>query len=173
MKSYLFFILVAITVGAGVILLPATRMVAAQEQLVQRNEELVKSFVENVFNKHAVDSIDKYYSIDLIQHNPMAEQGREGFVKFFKPFFSAFPDSHTRIEHIIGQDDLVLVFLNWTGTQKGEFQGFPPTNKSVNMRSADLFRIANNDTIVEHWDVVDSLNLLSQVGAITFNQPPK
>ena len=62
----------------------------------------------------------------------------------------------------------VLVFLNWTGTQKGEFQGMPPTNKPVNMRSADFYRIQNG-LIVGHWDVVDSLDLLKQTGAITFN----
>jgi predicted SnoaL-like aldol condensation-catalyzing enzyme len=44
----------------------------------------------------------------------------------------------------------------------------PPTNKPVNMRSADLYRIQNG-LIVEHWDVVDSLDLLKQTGAITFN----
>ena len=92
---------------------------------VQQNEQLIKSFVE-VFNKHDVTAVDQYYSVDLIQHNPMAAQVREGFKQFFKPFFSAFPDSHTTIEHIVGQDNLVLVFLNWAGTQKGEFQGFVP-----------------------------------------------
>jgi predicted SnoaL-like aldol condensation-catalyzing enzyme len=38
------------------------------------------------------------------------------------------------------------------------------------MRTADLFRIDNNDTIVEHWSVVDSLYLLKQLGAFTPNQ---
>jgi predicted ester cyclase len=62
----------------------------------------------------------------------------------------------------------VVVFLNGIGTYKGEFQGRPPTNKQVNIRSADLYRI-ENEKIVGHWDVVDQLNLLQQMGA-TFPQ---
>jgi predicted SnoaL-like aldol condensation-catalyzing enzyme len=37
------------------------------------------------------------------------------------------------------------------------------------MKTADLFRIEGEMT-VEHWDVVDSLNLLTQTGGISFNQ---
>jgi predicted ester cyclase len=77
--------------------------------------------------------------------------------------FKAFPDLQTKIEHIVAENDLVLVFLNFTGTHKGEFRGMPPTSKKVNIRSADLYRI-ENEKIVEHWDVVDQLNLLQQTG---------
>jgi predicted SnoaL-like aldol condensation-catalyzing enzyme len=112
-------------------------------------------------------ALDKYYAPNIIQHNPMAGQGRQGFKQFFIPFFSAFPDVHATIEHILAENSVVLVFLNWTGTHKG----IPATNKPINMRTADLFRIDDtNSIIVEHWDVVDSLNLLNQVGALTFNQ---
>jgi predicted SnoaL-like aldol condensation-catalyzing enzyme len=41
-----------------------------------------------------------------------------------------------------------------------------PANKPVTIRSADLYRI-ENDKIVEHWDVVDQLDLLKQTGAIS------
>lgn len=135
------------------------------------NKLLIKSFVQEVFNKHNLTALDKYYAPNIIQHNPMAGQGRQGFKQFFIPFFSAFPDVHATIEHILAENSVVLVFLNWTGTHKGQFQGIPATNKPINMRTADLFRIDDtNGTIVEHWDVVDSLNLLNQVGALTFNQ---
>jgi len=46
--------------------------------------------------------------------------------------------------------------------------GAPPTNKMIVMKTADLFRI-EGEMIVEHWDVVDSLNLLTQTGGINFN----
>jgi predicted ester cyclase len=72
---------------------------------------------------------------------------------------------HTTIEHIVTEKNLVMVFLNGSGTHKGEFYGTPPTNKSVNVRSADLYKIENN-LITGHWDVVDQLNLLKQTGAL-------
>ena len=81
--------------------------------------------------------------------------------------FSGFPDIHVNIEHILAENNFVLVFLNFTGTHRREFEGMTPTNKIVKIRSADLYRI-ENDKIVEHWDVVDRLDLLKQTGAITF-----
>jgi predicted ester cyclase len=116
---------------------------------------LVKSFIEEVFNNHDLSDIEKY----------LAGEGKEGFKQFLSEFFTAFPDSNTNIEHIIAENDLVVVFLNGTGTHKGQFQGRTPTNKQVNIRSADLYRI-ENEKIVGHWDVVDQLkNLLQQTGA--------
>jgi predicted ester cyclase len=58
-------------------------------------------------------------------------------------------------------------FLNFTSMHKGQFEGMPTTNRSVKIRSADLYRIENGK-IVEHWDVVDRLDLFKQTGAITF-----
>ena len=75
---------------------------------------------------------------------------------------------NVNIEHILAENNYVLVFLNFTGTHRGQFEGLPATNKSGENRSADLYRI-EKDKIVEHWDVVDRLDLLKQIGAITFN----
>ena len=58
-----------------------------------------------------------------------------------------------------------MVFLNFTGTHKGEFQRRPPTNKKISIRSADLYMVENKK-IADHWDVVDQLNLMQQIGAI-------
>jgi predicted ester cyclase len=70
---------------------------------------------------------------------------------------------------MIAEVNLVMGFLNTTATQTGEYLGALPTNKMVVMRTAELFRIECG-MIVEHWDVVDSLDLLTQTGGISFNQ---
>jgi predicted ester cyclase len=122
------------------------------------NKALVKLFVEEVFNNHDISAIEKYFP----NENPPL--GSEGFKQSLSAQFKAFPDIQAKIEHIVAENDLVVVFLNFTGTHKGEFQGVPPRNKPVNIRSADLYRIENK-RIAEHWDVVDQLNLLQQTGA--------
>ncbi|HEX2471660.1 MAG TPA: ester cyclase [Nitrososphaera sp.] len=101
-----------------------------------------------------MSAVDKYYAQDLIQPNPQVRDGSEGFKQFFGPFFEGFPDSHTTIEHMIAEDNLVMAFLNNTATQTGEYLGAPPTNKTIVMITADLFRIEDGMMIVEHRDVV-------------------
>jgi len=123
----------------------------------KRNKALVESFIEEIFNKHNLSAIENYL-------NDAAGKEKEGFKQFLSAFFKAFPDWHANLEQIVAEGNLVVIFLNGSGTHKGEFQGMPPTYKPINIRSADLYRIENG-IIVEHRDVVDQLNLLQQTGA--------
>lgn len=127
---------------------------------MRENKELIKSFIDEVFNKHDLTAIDKYLVANLTDGSGKTP---ESFKKSLTALFSGFPDLHVNIEHIV-----VLVFLNFTGTHRAQYEGLLATNKLVNIRSADLYRI-ENDKIVEHWDVVDRLDLLKEIGAITFN----
>jgi len=123
----------------------------------KRNKILVESFIEEIFNKHNLSVIENYLT-------PQAGKGNEGFKQFLSAFFNAFPDWHANLEQIVAENNLVVIFLNGSGTHQGEFQGMPPTHKPVKIRSADLYRIENG-IIVEHRDVVDQINLLQQTGA--------
>lgn len=53
---------------------------------------------------------------------------------------------------------------SFTGRQEGDFMGIAPTGKAVRIDVIDIVRIANRQ-IVEHWNVVDQLGLLRQLGA--------
>ena len=135
--------------------------------LEEKNKELIKSFIDEVFNNHDVVAIDNYLAANLTDG---AGKTPESFKKSLASLFSGFPDIHVNIEHILAENDLVVIFLNFTGTHKGQFEGMPPTNKPVKIRSADLYRIGNCK-IVEHWDVTDQLDLLKQTNMISLNQP--
>jgi predicted ester cyclase len=135
--------------------------------LEEKNKDLIKSFVEEVFNKQNLAAIDKYHAANLTNGSGKTS---ESFKKSLTTLFSGFPDLHVNIEHLLAENNLVLVFLNFTGTHKGQFEGMSPTNNPVKIRSANLYRIERGK-IVEHWDVVDQLDLLKQTNMISFNQP--
>ena len=125
-----------------------------EESLEERNKTLIRSFIEEIFNKHNLSSIEKYAGKDFIESSLQAEKGGESRKQFLTNLFNAFPDWRTTIEHIVAEKNNVVVFLNGSGTHKGKFYGVKPTKKHVNMRSAELYRIENG-IIAGHWYVVD------------------
>jgi predicted ester cyclase len=137
-----------------------------QHTVLEKNKKLIESFVEEVFSQRNLAAIDKYLATNLADASGKTPESLE---KTLISLFLGFPDLHVNIEHMLAEDNRVLVFLNFDGTHQGEYEGMAPTNKPVKIRSADLYRIENNK-IIEHWDVVDRLDLLKQIGAITFNK---
>ncbi len=51
------------------------------------------------------------------------------------------------------------------GTHRGPFMGIPPTGKTVRIDLIDIVRVEDG-RIAEHWNVVDQLGLMRQLGAI-------
>jgi predicted SnoaL-like aldol condensation-catalyzing enzyme len=114
---------------------------------LEKNKQLVHNFIEDTLNRHDIATADKYLaSQNPIRHNQQV-MGTEGFKEHRRTFFEQFPDSHTTIDHVVAEGDKVFVMLTTTGTNK-------QTGKRITIKSADLYRI-ENDTIAEHWDVVD------------------
>jgi hypothetical protein len=49
--------------------------------------------------------------------------------------------------------------------------GVPPSGNQISFKTADMYRISNGQ-LVEHWDVIEILDMLIAMGAVTFSQPP-
>ena len=74
------------------------------------------------------------------------------FKQFLSGFFQRFQDSHTTIDHILAEDDKVLVMMTGTATDN-------QTGRRITIKVADLYRIENG-VIAEHWDIVDRSEIL-------------
>ena len=114
-----------------------------ETSLEEKNKNIIRSFIEEILNEHNLSYIEKYFGNESVEGSPQAGKGGEGFRQFLTDFFKAFPDMHTTIEHIVAENNLVVVFFNGSGTHKREFHGISPTNKKVNIRSSDLYKIEN------------------------------
>ncbi len=69
------------------------------------------------------------------------------------------------MEDIFSEGDMVAARISFHGTQRGEFQGIPPTNKEVAFLSIEIDRMVGGK-VQEHWFELDQLGLMRQLGAI-------
>lgn len=78
---------------------------------------------------------------------------------------AAFPDLHVTVEDMVAEGDKVVARVTMSGTHKGEFMGIAPTGKQITVGIIEILRIAGGK-VVEHWNVVDSLGMMQQLGAV-------
>jgi|SRR5918996_3794373 predicted SnoaL-like aldol condensation-catalyzing enzyme len=89
--------------------------------LEEGNKTLIRSFTDEIFNEHNLSSIEEYFGIESVEGSPQAGKSGEGFKQFLSEFFKAFPDWHVNIEHIVAENNLVVVFLNCMTGRLGRF----------------------------------------------------
>lgn len=131
----------------------------------ENHKAVVRRLFEEVM-KGNLAVADELIAEDYVQHSIFGiPNGRESFKQFFLAFAAAVPDAQFVVEDVIAEGDKVVTRLTVTGTQTGTLQGIPPTGKKFTMKGIDIFRLVDG-RIVEHWDAVDQLGMLQQLGAI-------
>jgi predicted ester cyclase len=136
----------------------------------EENKANARRFVEEAINRGNVAVADEQAAPNFVDHSlpPGAPPTVEGIKAFLMQFRAAFPDLHYTIEDQIAEGDRVVQRLTGTGTMKGDFMGMPAANKSAKWSEIHITRWAN-DKAVEHWGVVDQMDMLAQLG---FAQAP-
>jgi predicted ester cyclase len=69
------------------------------------------------------------------------------------------------MDQVLAEGDLVAARQTWAGTHDGDFMGVAPTGRHVEFTSTAVLRVEHG-LIAEAWDQVDSLGLLTQLGAL-------
>jgi steroid delta-isomerase-like uncharacterized protein len=131
------------------------------------NKDVVRTFVEQFQAGHDWAVFDRIIDPDVVDHNAMPDTppGREGVRALFEGFFAAFPDFRAEIHDQVGEGDKVVTYKTFSATHQGDFMGIPPTGAEVAFDVIDIVRVRDG-RIVEHWNVVDQLALLRQLGAV-------
>ena len=134
----------------------------------EQNKALARQLVEDVLNKGNMSRADEIIAANFVEHEelpPGMPSGREAPKMMFTMLRSAFPDFKATIEHLIAEGDEVVLHMTWSGTQKGEFMGIPPTGKQVTVTAITLERVVGGK-IVEHWIEFDALGMMQQLGVV-------
>jgi steroid delta-isomerase-like uncharacterized protein len=133
----------------------------------EANKAVARGFIEQVWNEHRPDLVEKYMSDDFLHHDAPGVTDRASVKNFISTTLKAFPDFKVSIEAEVAEGDLVVQRQIASGTQTGEFEffGLPATGKQVSINGVYIFRVAGGK-IAELWGTSDSLSMMQQLGAI-------
>lgn len=129
------------------------------------NKAIVRRYLEQVANEHRYDLIEEFLDENIELHGSHLDPGREAIKSWYTMLNTAIPDFHISINDTFAEGDRVVTRITAGGTHKGEFQGIPPTGKTVKIAGISIFRLQNGK-IAEGWLVNDELGMMQQMGLI-------
>jgi predicted SnoaL-like aldol condensation-catalyzing enzyme len=111
----------------------------------EANLALVLAMFEHVLNPMASAAVDRFISPHYIQHNQMAEPGRDGLKRFLDMIRAETPEAVHEVKRAFVDGDHVTVHYHvrrWPGDS--------------GWAVIDIFRLENG-LIAEHWDVMQDV----------------
>jgi predicted SnoaL-like aldol condensation-catalyzing enzyme len=106
-------------------------------------KQVVTRFVTTLYvDKKVRAAFETWVDPGYIQHNPLAQSGRDAAISFLEPFFAQHPEINYSIKRIIAEGNLVVVHSH------GKFSA-----DDRGIAVVDILRV-EGCKVVEHWDVV-------------------
>ena len=118
------------------------------------------------FNARDLDGYMELYDEDVVLHGyPPGVEGKEGARAFYTGFQNALPDAHLEVHQVVADEDTLAARYTVGGTHEDELLGVPATGRRVSVDGQTFLHMADG-RIVERWQSMDALGLLTQLGAI-------
>jgi steroid delta-isomerase-like uncharacterized protein len=134
---------------------------------LEANKEVIRAYVETIFNQRQVERADELVAPDYLDHTALPGQapGLEGAKQKWAMYLAGLPDLRVTIEELVAEGDKVAVRRSYAGTHRGELLGIPPTGKQVRLGGISIFRL-DGGKIAEQWEQLDRLALMQQLGVL-------
>ncbi|HEY2123555.1 MAG TPA: ester cyclase [Chthoniobacterales bacterium] len=111
-------------------------------------------------NEHDVNGMASFYT-STIKVNDVA-MDPAAVAAQFPPLFSAFPDWHWEIRHLVVDGDNIAVHFTVTGTHRGVFREIEATGRRVTTSEFTLYHIEDG-RFAEVWDLTDMDAVMRQI----------
>ncbi len=136
----------------------------AAARTLEENKAVAREFVERIFISRDLDAIPELVTDDFVDHVPLdSPGGPAGFRASMDKLFTSFPDLTTKIDDVVGEGNRLVVRVAIAGTQRGEFERIPPTNKRIEVFGLEVLEVRNGK-IAERWMFRDEMLILHQLG---------
>ncbi len=109
-------------------------------------KQVVTKFMNELYvEKKVREAFTNWVDPAYIQHNPMAQTGRDAAVNFLEPFFMKNPNINYSIKRIIADGNFVAVHSH------GKLS---PDDRGIAV--VDILRV-QGCKVMEHWDVIQPI----------------
>ena len=106
---------------------------------LEANKDLIRAYVETIFNHKQVDRADELVAPDFIDHAALPGQapGLEGAKQKWAMYHAGLPDLRVTIEELVAEGDKVGVRRSYAGTHRGScWVSRPPGSRCESAVSA-------------------------------------
>ncbi len=148
------------------LLLGACSPADANKDIEEQNKKTIESYVDTIWNKKELDSLDVYFSSKFIRkvNNIDLAVNNAELTANINILFTSFPDLQMNIEYITAAAD--KVFMNWTitATNMGGFSDHPATGQKVKVSGITRIDINEEGKIIYENIYYNELSLMQQLG---------
>lgn len=129
-------------------------------------EQVVRAHAE-MWNEQDTGKLQEVISETYTEYNPVVPggkiQGADAFEEWFQEITSAFPDFQAELLEVLTDGTTAMVELHFTMTHEGEFNGIPPTGRTVEFDAMGKFLIEDG-RVQELHNYFDTQELFEQLG---------
>jgi steroid delta-isomerase-like uncharacterized protein len=115
-------------------------------QTTAEARELVESYVR-AWNEGDYSAVRDLVSESVVLRNPSAPGGEvhgpDEAEAFMRGVLTGFPDFEVSVVEMLADDDRVMYEAELTMTHEGEFEGIPPTGRTVETREMANYHVAD------------------------------
>ena len=127
-------------------------------------ESQVRRFNSEIWNKMNLQEIPSILSSDFEFRGSigLTKHGHDGFQEYVLYIHGALENYHCEIEEIVIESNKAFAKMLFSGIHKGDFMGYPATNKQVSWSAAALFNFTDGK-VSSLWVLGDLSNLDQQL----------
>jgi predicted ester cyclase len=131
-----------------------------------QREAAVRAYLEDVFNGHNLQSLDKYMTGNIVSHwlGDRSLHGLPAWKSAMGSFFDAFPDAAYTLSDLFFAGDKGVWRGTWRAMQSKDWEGVPATGRKATWTVIIVGRFAG-EKLAEDWVEYDRYNLFRQLGA--------
>jgi steroid delta-isomerase-like uncharacterized protein len=133
---------------------------------VEGNKRLVRRYYDEVLSGRNDALLSELLDPEFISHGPGGiSVGVEGYALAVAATHAAFEDLGVVVYDQVAENDKVVTRWSATGTQTGVYVGVPASHREVTVSGIHIHTV-RHARLLEHWEEVDALGALRQMGAL-------